>query len=137
MRVPGLTGSLAAVVASQDSFAIAFTSFDFQISPYFIFAELPSAQERDRAEAQLATTMAPWRPLKSFASDFGGNGQLFAVRPFQWEDSVMRKTTTYAVAALASGMIVLGFAHAQQPPAAPSQSTAPGKATTKAAQNPP
>jgi FKBP-type peptidyl-prolyl cis-trans isomerase len=34
-------------------------------------------------------------------------------------------------------MIVLGFAHAQQPPAAPAQSTAPATATTKAAQNPP
>lgn len=49
----------------------------------------------------------------------------------------MRKTTAYAVAALTSGMIVLGLAHAQQtaPPAA--QGTNPATPAAKSAQNPP
>lgn len=49
----------------------------------------------------------------------------------------MRKTTAYKLAALASGMMVLGLAHAQQtaPPAA--QGTTAATPATKPAQNPP
>lgn len=49
----------------------------------------------------------------------------------------MRKTTAYALAALASGLLLLGLAHAQQtaPPAA--QGTTATTPATKSAQNPP